>query len=314
MTKTSAGAGNADSSSLAAAVSALGHQKFPDALLGHLSALVQVDHLALFRFDHFLVPELFGTASLGQSQISRDAGKLYQRRQYYRHDPGAQQVGSGADTAGPLLFRLNEQDILDREYHDRIYTRYRIIERISMIHRVENSWIAVNLYRSIKAGVFGPRDLENLEARAPAVLALAGKHAELIRPTAATTGSVFDIDAVYRELLGETLSARERSVCSGALRGLSVKRMAAELGVRPSTIATLRRRAFQKLGISNSMELFVRCIAALTDIKCARGSRSPGQSAPEPDPSSIPQNFLRRRGTQRHQRTGRDQRTDAEQQ
>jgi DNA-binding CsgD family transcriptional regulator len=241
----------------------LGRGEFADALLGHLRATTPVDHLAIFRFDERFVPELIGTASRGRSTIAREAGRLYQRQRYYRQDPGARQIESQPSAAGPLLFRLHERDIRDRDYHERIYVRYKLLERMSVIGRVEQTWIAVNLYRTVSSGVFSAADLSNLQSMAPSIVAFAGKHAELLeRATTKSDGS--PLDGLHLQLLGSELSARERAVCAGVLRGLSAKRMAIELGVQPSTIVTLRRRAFRKLNVATTTELFIRCIAALT--------------------------------------------------
>jgi DNA-binding CsgD family transcriptional regulator len=241
----------------------LGRDDFADALMDHLRTTTQVDHLAIFRFNEHFVPELLGTASRGRSTIAREAGKLYQRQRYYRHDPGARQVESQPNAAGPLLFRLHERDIRDRDYHERIYVRYKLLERMSVIGRVEQTWMAVNLYRTVISGVFSSSELASLQSMAPTVLAFAGKHAELLKG-AVTKTEASPLDGLYVQLLSSELSARERAVCAGALRGLSAKRIAIELGVKPSTVVTLRRRAFRKLDIATTTELFIRCIAALT--------------------------------------------------
>jgi DNA-binding CsgD family transcriptional regulator len=53
------------------------------------------------------------------------------------------------------------------------------------------------------------------------------------------------------------LSLRERQVCARASRGIANPGIALDLGVQVSTLSTLRRRAFAKLGISSLGELFV---------------------------------------------------------
>jgi DNA-binding CsgD family transcriptional regulator len=61
-------------------------------------------------------------------------------------------------------------------------------------------------------------------------------------------------------MLPGRLSAREQQVCARALRGMSNPAIALDLGVQVSTVSTLRRRAFAKLGISTLSELFLRCL------------------------------------------------------
>jgi DNA-binding CsgD family transcriptional regulator len=52
-------------------------------------------------------------------------------------------------------------------------------------------------------------------------------------------------------------------VCARALAGLTVAAIASDLGVKSPTIATLRQRAYAKLGISSLSQLFALCIEQL---------------------------------------------------
>ncbi len=54
----------------------------------------------------------------------------------------------------------------------------------------------------------------------------------------------------------DALSARERQVMEMLLAGKRAKVIAAELGVNDNTVATHRARLFQKIGISDTRELF----------------------------------------------------------
>jgi DNA-binding CsgD family transcriptional regulator len=67
------------------------------------------------------------------------------------------------------------------------------------------------------------------------------------------------------ESLNAGLTRRERQVCAHALAGLTVAGIAVTLGVKDSTVATLRRRAYAKLGVLSLSALFARCVAHLTD-------------------------------------------------
>jgi DNA-binding CsgD family transcriptional regulator len=51
------------------------------------------------------------------------------------------------------------------------------------------------------------------------------------------------------------LSARERQVVARIACGITNDGIAADLGVSPATVLTLRRRAYAKLGISNCLAL-----------------------------------------------------------
>ena len=51
------------------------------------------------------------------------------------------------------------------------------------------------------------------------------------------------------------LSLRERQVCARIAVGLTADGIGADLGVAPSTVVTLRKRAYAKLGVHNRLAL-----------------------------------------------------------
>jgi DNA-binding CsgD family transcriptional regulator len=61
------------------------------------------------------------------------------------------------------------------------------------------------------------------------------------------------VDAMSR------LSARERQVAQAIVRGLTRSETAEQLGIKPGSVATLTKRIYRKLGLSNRMQLS-RCI------------------------------------------------------
>lgn len=56
------------------------------------------------------------------------------------------------------------------------------------------------------------------------------------------------------------LTRREREVCAMSLTGHSWESIASAMNVRPSTVATLRNRAYGRLNINKVNELFALCI------------------------------------------------------
>jgi DNA-binding CsgD family transcriptional regulator len=56
-----------------------------------------------------------------------------------------------------------------------------------------------------------------------------------------------------------TLSDREQEVCRWILKGLTTEAIAYEMDVSPNTIATFRKRAYEKLSINSKSALFGLC-------------------------------------------------------
>jgi DNA-binding CsgD family transcriptional regulator len=54
------------------------------------------------------------------------------------------------------------------------------------------------------------------------------------------------------------LTAREADVCAGILLGYSTVGLSLTLGISTNTVATHRKHAYAKLGISSQNELFAR--------------------------------------------------------
>jgi DNA-binding CsgD family transcriptional regulator len=166
-----------------------------------------------------------------------------------------------------VLSHLRAADIEDRQYRREIYDRYRLRERLSLVDRVRDRWMMLNIYRGHGSDSFRERDIARVRESAPVLLGLAGKHTGLTAATVLRTGRADSIHYL-NDLLGRIeprLTPREREVCARALAGQTVHGIASELAVRPPTVATLRRRAYEKLGISSLNELFARCLAQLAN-------------------------------------------------
>ncbi|MBI1304478.1 MAG: hypothetical protein GC172_11935 [Phycisphaera sp.] len=56
------------------------------------------------------------------------------------------------------------------------------------------------------------------------------------------------------------LSARERDVAVGIVAGRARSEIAARLGITPSTVATLTKRLYRKLGVHSRAELTQRLV------------------------------------------------------
>jgi DNA-binding CsgD family transcriptional regulator len=258
---------NIDNAALGKAILSLGEPDFAHALLSAMEPFVPVDHLAVVVFDHEFAAHLSGAGSRQPGNVALEAGRLYERARFYRHDPGARQLGSANAGGGPVLSRLRASDITDPKYRREIYDRFRLLERLSLMDQVRDRWLMLNLYRSRGSEPFQEDDIACIRRVASLLTSLAGKHAALVAPApaAARRGRLASIRYLEELLAGieERLTPRERAVCARALAGQTVHGIASELGIKPPTVATLRRRAYSKLNISSLNELFARCMEQL---------------------------------------------------
>ncbi|MFC3230966.1 LuxR C-terminal-related transcriptional regulator [Marinibaculum pumilum] len=278
--------GEGDWAAAAAVLQALGGAGFGAALLQAAGRLAAVDHLSLFSFDAVLAPRLVLTASAGGSRVAAEAGRQYQAGRFHRFDPnmGHLQAGAAAGRPArgrPLLLRLAAEAVPDGDYRRAIYDRYDLGERLSLLHRAQSRWLVLNLYRDRRRGPCTEAEMARLDAGAGFLLAAAGRHLadgpEEADPAAGGHAGPHPADALAaleRLLLAERLSRREAEACARALIGVTNLGIALDLGVKESTVATLRRRAYRKLGISSLQELFLLCLRRLAAADGDQASRS----------------------------------------
>ncbi|MBL0919554.1 MAG: LuxR family transcriptional regulator [Hydrogenophaga sp.] len=221
-------------------------------LLRAIDAVVPVEYLSLVHFQRD-TPELVeGSSRLAHGPSGRDVVAecfaIY-RRSYWRSDSVmrlADRVAQRpAREVAVLHCRADELPVAG--WRNEIYKRERLTERFTLLHAPTPGAVqAIHLYRDERQGLFQPDEIERLLGLAPllrqahqAALAAGGVAADRVAQIAQARQKL-------RRLL-PTLSPREAEVVSRIACGLGADGIAAELDVAPSTVLTLRKRAYAKL-------------------------------------------------------------------
>ncbi|MFN3496117.1 MAG: LuxR C-terminal-related transcriptional regulator [Hydrogenophaga sp.] len=218
-------------------------------LLRAIEPVVPGEHLSLVAFRRH-TPELIE----GFSSHTRDRNVVAEcfaiyRRSYFRSDAimrMADQVAHRpAREVAVMHCRADELPVAG--WRDDIYVRERLTERFTLLHAPAPGAVqAIHLYRDHRHGQFQPHEIEQLLALAP--LLRQAHHAALGAGAAIADRQAQIAQAARRlERLAPALSPRERSVCARIACGLSADGIAADLDVAPSTVLTLRKRAYLKL-------------------------------------------------------------------
>ena len=227
-------------------------------MLGFFGRLVQVDYLSLVEYQPEsqrggFVPELKEShARQGVPNITPDCFALY-RQHFWRHDEGtrvAEHVRT-TDSSGVAAMHVRADDIHVPQWREEIYERARLAGRLSFFYSPARGRVfAVNLYRDRSRGGFSDAEIGRL-------LDVAGLVRQAHRLTLMTQPDVLpsrkdlqtEIDRAVLILAGKApdLSAREAAVCARIACGVSADGIAADLGIAPSSVATLRKRAYAKL-------------------------------------------------------------------
>lgn len=236
-----------------AAVSALIHcaSAPPSAarLLDAIRALVPVEYLSLVRFARD-TPELVEGSSRDTHarDVVAECFAIY-RRSYWRSDavmPLADRVAR-RPTHEVAVLHCRADELPVAGWRSDIYERERLTDRFTLLHAPAPGAVqAIHLYRDQGQGRFQPDEIQRLLGLAPllrqahqAALAAAGVAADREAQVAQA-----------RRRLGRAmpaLSPREAEVVARIACGLSADGIAAELDVAPSTVLTLRKRAYAKL-------------------------------------------------------------------
>lgn len=251
----------ADAAALARTVDRLGEDGFGAAVLAWLAPSLRAAHATAFRFDADLQARVVLTASAGGGGVALQSARVYAGSGLYRHDGllGAVRRHTQAGDDAPAIVRLRRQDIDDPAYGEQLWDRFGLVERLSALSLLDGHWTAFNLYRDRAAGAFAAGEVKHFEALAP----LLRRHLATLQPSAQAgpAGRVGPEAAAALLLrLPVRLSAREREVCALTLAGHTREGAGLALGIAPSSVATLRRRAYQKLCIHGVGELFALCL------------------------------------------------------
>lgn len=221
-----------------------------DPLLQAVQAVVPVDYLSLVSVQRDRPELLEGSAARPQERSVVDqCFSIYRRHDYYRRDailPLARQLGARSGREG-LALHCRADDLPDAGWRADIYERERLTDRFTLMHAPAPGQVQViHLYRDERQGRFLPQELERLLGLAPL---LRQAHAAAWHARAALSDRTAGVVRAEQRLerLAPSLSPRERAVCARVAQGLSADGIAADLDVAPSTVVTLRKRAYLKL-------------------------------------------------------------------
>lgn len=240
-------------------MSALGEadeRALPRAIVSALAKDFPVGHCAVFEFSELARPRLcFEAGAATAPAIPAEAGASYVAG-HYQADRLYGLVcellrGGRPDT---VVLAQCRTDISDRAYLQNCYQRGNVTDRLSILLPSNqapqmNRWLSVNLYRQHGASLFAVEDLGRAEPLLRVIVS-----AVLARHRLAGMAPPPE----FQQRLAPVLSGREYEVAELLCAGLSTPKIAARLGIAPTTVTTLRKRAYDKLGAANAQEFAAR--------------------------------------------------------
>ena len=247
---------------MAGAVLAIGHKRFPKALLDTIRRVAGVDHCMVFSFKDDSTTRCL--LDIGNIAIGGDLGEAYSGH-FHACDPNRETIfGHRAETA-PILLPTFARRMYSDDYRKIFFEDADIVDKIATAIWLENVCFYVNFYKISAGGCFNRVESARLRRVAPAICAAVARHFE--RPAPAPQDSpeqslrmLFETEATF-----DCLTGREREVCRRILLGYSSEAISAHLDISIHSTLTYRRRAYDKLGISSQNELFGIVLRLMTE-------------------------------------------------
>ena len=248
------------------AISTVGTAKFLDALFLAVQEATSADQIAIFTYHPKDGFNTLGVMALDSLSAARSLTRDYMDGYYYS-DPNYGTVSTFSHNRKMIIGRHDNRKIKGTDYEKRLYKSTNIIDKIYCIWSDGETVYYLNVYRRIHSGRFSDAEFRRFADWAGPITKLVRQHGARTRLEQAI--GVKDGQSVALRLIGlldESLSPREVEVLALILLGVKTEGIAISLNIMPTTVTTLKKRAYHKLGICSQSELFALCLSAIPKI------------------------------------------------
>lgn len=202
-------------------------------------------------------------ACADQRDFARTLGSAYVAGEF-RQDPNIQNRPSHE----PVIYASNASAVADSGYRRRFYEEPNLEHELVILGEAGDAMLYTSFYRSAGSSAFAPGEMEAVRLFAGFTLRALKRHLELQGDPAGWAGPSAegrpDQAVILKHLAavlvaeGHGLSPREAEVCASIVLGYGTLAISLNLGISENTVATHRKRAYAKLGVSSQNELFTR--------------------------------------------------------
>lgn len=255
--------------SVAEVVQVLGMPQFEARLLALLSEAVPIDHCAVFTYsERGAAGHLFTHGRMPEKEAEELARDYVEK--YHREDPNFAAIQELKDTHYHRFAHRGLSAEYDPAYQNHFFDRRGLIDKASSVGRVEDGKVYCNFYRMTGSTPYTDSDWKNLSDLMPLATALVAAHYDLARARGQVyldNGSEHIVrKSIVHNVVSQDvppfdqLTRRERQVCERILLGYTTTGIGLDLDIAPASVATYRKRAYRRLGISSQNELFSLCL------------------------------------------------------
>ncbi|MCG4262438.1 helix-turn-helix transcriptional regulator [Acetobacter senegalensis] len=253
-------------------VSAVGSPMFGRELYKLVNDTFLVDEVTIFSFTETIESlqspqEIIVESYCDRRQESaRDLARAYISGDY-KIDPNIRNKISDDFLS---VYVTSPDNLIDDTYRSRYYESIKITSELIMLGRCDGYLYYISFYRAGSQSGFGEHEIEAVKSMADFMLktlllhkklARCGRHVSQNSSVEQHSLSINLARAHMREVLlsdPSRLSPREAEVCASIMLGYSTIAISMNCQIASNTVATHRKRAYAKLGISSQNELFSR--------------------------------------------------------
>ncbi len=132
------------------------------------------------------------------------------------------------------------------DYWQAYFDSPELVDKVAILANRGELQLCLNFYRYAESGPYSSSFMQNADTLFRIAAQLALQHYQCAA-------------GHWLEDPLQTLSEREQLVCRWILKGLTTDAIAYEMGISPNTVATFRKRAYEKLSINSKTALFTLC-------------------------------------------------------
>lgn len=246
----------------------LGTTEFSRSFFAFLCTFIDIDDCTVFlirREDH---PSWLIAEGKNERAVAAQLAAEQYVKHYYARDPNIDLLRSELRGRVTALRFVHRDSIKDSGYRARFFDEIDIQEKVSVLTRFQGGYLYSNFYRSAKHEHFDEAQIATLSEISRLTLSCLKKHLASVGHLPKGRDRESRLRAVYSLLTmhqGARLTEREADVCARIVLGMSTTGIALDLRVSENTVATLRKRAYERLGISSQNELFAICLEGMVD-------------------------------------------------
>lgn len=249
---------------LASAVSELGHEALPAALIEVINAFCPFDSSLVMLYSAHRRPDILVdklSHALRQNKAEHYVAGAYLLDPFYVVAKDAQE---------PALLRMRDiapKDFDTSEYFVNYYKQSYVVDELNYIVPLSDDRVlAISFERSTSRQPFSDEEMAICASYLPLIASLVVKHVGM--PDVTLPENVEDrehqrLEALLRSFGDGLLSAREREVAHLMLTGFSASSIAETLCISVETVKVHRRHIYEKFGISSLAELFALALKAI---------------------------------------------------